>query len=496
MANEIIDLQNEFVYKGQRYRLPGSGGGSSEPGQPGADGITPHIDVVTGHWFIGDEDTGIPARGLQGNSGYTGAVGELEVVEDYTEGGVGKAASAESVKEMAIKSIPDAGTFAEAYEKARANNVVFPWFLRDVDENGNPIEKMIWHNGYRKFVDAIGAEVEGQRNGLTIKVNADCELRLGYDSSNNPIGPNTTSEKIVQLSKGVNNFTFNELNWNGTDIVKYFEIREIRQNESDTPVSHPDYVEEIDFGWMKIQPNYTSFGSWHQLKKVKRLEVKYTSWNAGLLSDCPELTDVQVRGIAVTAYQYNIMRNSKKVEKADFSGLIMNFSEGTTSGLYNSFGCNDVYKPSALKYLDIRGIDTRNSARLDGFAQYATTLKTFIIGYFSNGAITDISKQASVLLDVTDCVLICTTSTPPVLKNCTFTDGNPNDEHSADWDWLDYVDSGVTKCRFSAIYVPSDAVTAYKSNVYVTGGVEGNTGWSRWADLIHDIAGTEYEDLI
>ena len=30
MANEIIDLQNEFVYKGQRYKLPGSGGGSVE----------------------------------------------------------------------------------------------------------------------------------------------------------------------------------------------------------------------------------------------------------------------------------------------------------------------------------------------------------------------------------------------------------------------------------------------------------------------------------
>lgn len=32
-------------------------------GEDGANGITPHIDEITNHWFIGDEDTGVNASG-------------------------------------------------------------------------------------------------------------------------------------------------------------------------------------------------------------------------------------------------------------------------------------------------------------------------------------------------------------------------------------------------------------------------------------------------
>ena len=30
-------------------------------GQDGQDGVTPHIDSQSGHWFIGDTDTGVKA---------------------------------------------------------------------------------------------------------------------------------------------------------------------------------------------------------------------------------------------------------------------------------------------------------------------------------------------------------------------------------------------------------------------------------------------------
>lgn len=40
-----------------------------QKGDDGDDGITPHIDEDTGHWFIGSEDTGVTAQGPKGDSG-------------------------------------------------------------------------------------------------------------------------------------------------------------------------------------------------------------------------------------------------------------------------------------------------------------------------------------------------------------------------------------------------------------------------------------------
>lgn len=45
------------------------------PGTPGTDATTPHIDVATGNWFVGDIDTGIHAQGPQGNQGEPGPQG-------------------------------------------------------------------------------------------------------------------------------------------------------------------------------------------------------------------------------------------------------------------------------------------------------------------------------------------------------------------------------------------------------------------------------------
>ena len=42
-----------------------------EPGKDGTDGITPHIDSATKHWFLGTTDTGILARGKDGANGYS-----------------------------------------------------------------------------------------------------------------------------------------------------------------------------------------------------------------------------------------------------------------------------------------------------------------------------------------------------------------------------------------------------------------------------------------
>ena len=53
----------------------GKNGTNGTNGTNGQDGITPHIDSVSGNWFIGDIDTGVHAQGPQGETGATGATG-------------------------------------------------------------------------------------------------------------------------------------------------------------------------------------------------------------------------------------------------------------------------------------------------------------------------------------------------------------------------------------------------------------------------------------
>lgn len=48
-------------------------------GKDGTDGITPHIDETTKHWFIGETDTGVLAEGVNGTNGQDGADGYIPV---------------------------------------------------------------------------------------------------------------------------------------------------------------------------------------------------------------------------------------------------------------------------------------------------------------------------------------------------------------------------------------------------------------------------------
>ncbi len=49
----------------------GEKGDKGDSGTPGINGVTPHIDSTTNHWFIGDVDTGINATGEKGDPGIT-----------------------------------------------------------------------------------------------------------------------------------------------------------------------------------------------------------------------------------------------------------------------------------------------------------------------------------------------------------------------------------------------------------------------------------------
>ena len=55
--------------------IQGAQGPRGLKGDDGEPGISPHIDENSGNWFIGDDDTGIQARGPQGPAGLQGPQG-------------------------------------------------------------------------------------------------------------------------------------------------------------------------------------------------------------------------------------------------------------------------------------------------------------------------------------------------------------------------------------------------------------------------------------
>ena len=56
----------------------GERGQDGQQGEKGKDGVTPHIDSVSGRWFIGDEDTGVSAQGPVGPQGPPGTAVNVE----------------------------------------------------------------------------------------------------------------------------------------------------------------------------------------------------------------------------------------------------------------------------------------------------------------------------------------------------------------------------------------------------------------------------------
>lgn len=93
-------------------------GGSSTPGEPGKDGITPHIGE-NGNWYLGETDTGVKARGEDGDPGAPGKDGD-----DYTL----TEADKREIAELAAELVDVPG--GESAEKEYAAELTNTGFIR------------------------------------------------------------------------------------------------------------------------------------------------------------------------------------------------------------------------------------------------------------------------------------------------------------------------------------------------------------------------------
>lgn len=75
--------------------LKGAPGSPGSPGSPGKDGLTPHIGD-NGNWYLGDTDTGKPARGAPGAKGDPGKDGAGMDITGATVGQIGVVAAVDA----------------------------------------------------------------------------------------------------------------------------------------------------------------------------------------------------------------------------------------------------------------------------------------------------------------------------------------------------------------------------------------------------------------
>lgn len=382
----------------------------------------------------------------------------IDIVDDLTTGGRDKALSAEQGKNLAEYVFMGSGSFGDAYDKSRNSIINFPWLLIDTDEEGNTVKKMIWHAGNGKFIDALGAEISGQRNGLTVTVTKACDM--------------VVNGTTYALSEGDNNFSMEDLSISANGSIN----NEILFYDTGTTTSAKTSVTAIDFGNIPFKVTSSganTMGGFTNLTKIERLVLSNSAWFYSAFGG-NKVKEIKATGTIICDI-YGLFSDCTLLEKADFSGLTLR-QNGTAGQLAVL-----LYKCPLLKEVDVRLLDlskTKTPYKILG----ESPIKKLTIG--ENFTNTGFTGKGELLSGVTGATLIIVSSTPPKLKNCSFTDGVANDEHATTYDWLSYTSNGEVIRRFDTIYVPDDAVEIYKTDVYVENGTVGNTGWSYYADII------------
>jgi len=411
------------------------------------------------------------AQGAQGNSGYTGAVGELEVVNNLEDGGEEKALSAEMGKDLATKAIPIKGTFAEAYSKARVTNVTFPWFLSDIDTNGNNINKIIWHIGSKRFVDGIGAEIDGVRDGVTIRATGSGKIK--YRGRTKPSSGDAVWCELP-FTKGINNYSFAEI----AEAVKTADsaVSDAYDgstfNAIDFEFDSQNTTIDIDFGNQKFigygNGLQIIFNLTNRITSIKRLITNnvYLHRIIGSNNSTPETTlkYIQLSGNTTntTFSPFTAFRTSGYF---DFSG----FDITGVTDLSSFLSTEDINNGPIT--VDIRTWDTSDITNISFFLSRRKDV-TLIIGDFS---MESVATTTNIFFAVTGATVVCTSNTPPDLS----------------FDWITTYVSSI-KIPNKTVTVDGNDVTVlslYQNHVQNDGDEVGESGWSKYASIM-----TTYEE--
>lgn len=114
----------------------GAPGSPGSPGSPGKDGLTPHIGD-NGNWYLGDTDTGKPARGAPGAKGDPGKDG---AGMDVTGATVGQIARISAVDDNGVPTEWEPADMASA----GSETMNLSWkHIRDVELTPDAIEAIV-----------------------------------------------------------------------------------------------------------------------------------------------------------------------------------------------------------------------------------------------------------------------------------------------------------------------------------------------------------------
>jgi hypothetical protein len=207
---------NSYIYYSGGWRILAKAGKDGNPGLPGTNGTTPHIDNDTGNWFIGEVNTGVRAEGLNGVTPHVGENGnwwigntDTEVQAEGIDGEDGKTPYIGENKNWWINGI-DTGVYAEAVDgiTPHINENTNTWFIGDVDTGvqvtGNDgFTPTIGNNG-NWFIDGVdtGKKAIGE-DAVTPHIDgASNHWFIGdLDTSVNATGDNGLTPHIDSVSK-------------------------------------------------------------------------------------------------------------------------------------------------------------------------------------------------------------------------------------------------------------------------------------------------------
>lgn len=241
------------------------------------------------------------------------------------------------------------GTFQQAYDHSLvASSDLFMWLLEDTDDEGRNVKKIIWHIGNGEFIDALGARVLGELEGLTIITSAATSV--------------TINGTVKTLAKGTNNFKASSLPLSSGKITSM-------------SFANKSSILDVDFGGIKVQGSQIFRGSeFSSLRSVRRMNV------CGNINQCFQYN---------TSLQYlhmysdseitfdgtnNVFEGTKGLRYLDIKDLKIKTGKGTTQQVFSNYfnGCG-------ASLYDIRNFNPDNNTTIAGMFR-SSAVKTIIIG--------------------------------------------------------------------------------------------------------------------